>query len=254
LVGHRIRGVASQASRTQRRTVFLITLIDDDFLKIAVAENDTNYATLCFTGIGHALGGVDIQSEEFLRSSQNSTSIFIVDKRRSWGNNIDFSELKRIIEPYLRGKIVNALGNSMGAFLAILASKFIDIAVVVAIVPQYSVSKQIVPGESRWDKYVDEIKNWRYPSLEGSFQVNTQYYILAGVGGDDDKHLLLFPRCENIINIYFTEKQFVHSVAKILKSDGVLYEVIYECFSRHSLHEIMSNSLRKRKDILCIDL
>jgi len=215
------------------------TVIDTENFKVSIIENESSHVTLCFTGIGHAIGGIDIQSEEFIKSSMMSTSLFIVDKHRSWGNNIDFSELKKILDPYIKDKIVNSIGNSMGGFLAILASKFFDIKCTVAIVPQFSVSKKIIPSESRWDNYVDKIKEWKYESLVDSFNDDTQYYILAGTGGRDDNHLKLIPNKKNIHKIYFKNVRFIHDVANILKHDGLLYPVIQDCFKGVNSSEII---------------
>ena len=45
------------------------TLIDNDVLKISVVETSSDHLTLCFTGIGHSYGAIDVQSEEFFKSS-----------------------------------------------------------------------------------------------------------------------------------------------------------------------------------------
>lgn len=154
-----------------------INLIDTEDLIVSVIPRDSDVTTLCFTGIGHAIGGVDVQSFEFLRSSQNSTTIFIVDRKRSWGNNIDFDEFKVAIDKYIDGKTINAIGNSMGGFLAILVTRFISIRSCVAFVPQYSVNKQILPHENRFDEYTNSISCWKHESLLDSFNSSTAYYI-----------------------------------------------------------------------------
>jgi len=220
------------------------TIFDDDSMKVSAIENGKAHITLCFTGVGHTFGGGDLQSEEFMRTSTFSTALFIQDKHRSWGNNIDFLKLKSIIETFDAEKI-NAVGNSMGAFLAIVMSKFIDVSTVVAIVPQYSVSKQIMPDESRWDQYVQHIRDWRFPSLDGCYVDNTKYYILAGVGGLDDKHLQLMPNGRNVSKIYFRNRRFIHKTARALKEDGLLYDVIKDCFLQRDPSDIIRERLSR---------
>ena len=46
-----------------------------------------------FTGIGHALGG--IQKEEFqkIKSWKNYDSLFVIDEHRSWFNKINTDEI-----------------------------------------------------------------------------------------------------------------------------------------------------------------
>ena len=94
-----------------------ISVIDTEELLVSVIPRDSHVTTICFTGIGHAIGGVDIQSFEFLKSSQNSTTIFVVDRKRSWGNSINFDDFLDAIAKYIEGKIVNTVGNSMGGVL-----------------------------------------------------------------------------------------------------------------------------------------
>lgn len=220
------------------------TLIDNDYITVRVICNESShFSTLCFTGIGHAIGGIDIQSPEFIKSSNNSTSVFIIDKTRSWGNCLDFDQLGTIIRPFVDGKIVNAIGNSMGAFLAILASRFFCMDSVVAFVPQYSVSKKIIPEEIRYDRYVNNIKSFKFESLAGAFNERASYYILSGYSGFDRKQLDLFPILPNINKIYFKNPKMSHNVAQRLKNDGVLYDVIESCFMKMSPSDILKNSL-----------
>lgn len=226
-------------------------LVDDENVRVRLIEQDSNTVTLCFTGIGHALGGVDVQSEEFLSASRTSTCLFIIDKRRSWGNNIDFIGLEKVIDPYIRLKTINAIGNSMGGFLAILATRFFPINAVVAICPQFSVSKRVIPAEARFDRYVNAIEHWRYESLAGCFNQHTSYYILAGIGGDDDKQLRLFPSSDNIQMLYFNHPSFVHNVAQRLKEENLLYGVISNCFQRRTVEDIARTTLSKLEHV-CI--
>src|SRR5437868_4250885 len=133
-------------------------LVNDENIRVSVIEQNSSTVTLCFTGVGHAIGGVDVQSEEFLNASKMATCLFIIDKKRSWGNSIDFESLGKVIGPYIEARTVNTIGNSMGGFLAVLATRFFPVDVAVAICPQFSVSKRIIPTESRFDSYVRAIE------------------------------------------------------------------------------------------------
>ncbi len=221
-----------------------IILIDTDELLVSVIPRDSESTTLCFTGIGHAIGGVDIQSYEFIKSSQNSTTIFVVDRKRSWGNNIDFDLLIKRITPYTEGKIVNSIGNSMGAFLAILATKFISISSCIAFVPQFSVNRSIVPNENRFDQYVNDISNWKFISLADAFNNNTAYYVFFGKdNGLEDKHRALIPIQKNISMFVFKDAEWSHNVAQNLKEVQLLYPVIKSCFELRNLNEIIQEHL-----------
>lgn len=220
------------------------TLIDSDVLRVSVArDGDSKYITLCFTGIGYAYGGLDIQGEEFRKSAKNGTSVFIIDKQRSWGNYLDFGQIKAIVDSLGPGHTVNAVGNSMGGFLAILASRYIEIANCIAIVPQFSVHKGVFPDESRWDKWVDKIANWKILDLGNCFNESTNYYILGGVGGADDKHYNMMPNKKNVHKIYFRNRKYIHNVSQILKDENLLYDVISDCFLGRTASEIVAARL-----------
>ena len=120
-----------------------LTLVDDEFLRIIVVPNTGDTATLCFSGVGHSFGGIDVQSPEFYKCSDRATSIFIIDKKRSWGNKIDFNFAIDAIKPYFEGKVVHSISNSMGGFLSILVTRFIDVSASIAFSPQYSVCKSV---------------------------------------------------------------------------------------------------------------
>ena len=230
----------------------LSTLYDDPLIKISIIENGYDKSILCFTGVGHALNGIDVQSEEFLKATCQATTIFIIDKERSFGNNINFSLMKCIIFPYIQGKVLYTLGNSMGGFLAILATKFFNIDVSISFVPQYSVSKNIFPHENRWDAYVNNISFFKFESLDNAFNEQTTYYIFGGIGGPDDKHLYKFPRRENVHTILIKSPAYHHQVAKKFKQDGQLYNVINDCMHKMPPEAIIAKSLLNIKDIISL--
>ena len=206
-------------------------LHEDDNIKISIIERDLPSVTLCFSGAAANDQGVDIVGEEFIRASLTATAIFIVDKKISWANNIDFELLKNTIAPYIQNKIVNAIGNSMGGYNAIIASKYINITTVVSFVPQYSISHKVMPHESRWNCFGKNITNWRIESLDGHFMSYTQYYIIAGSTGGDRAHLEKMPTTDNIKKIYFVGIFYDHNIAPVLKRHNLLYDVINDCFA-----------------------
>jgi hypothetical protein len=201
-------------------------LFENEYLKVKIRITVSEKVIFCFTGVGHGMNGVDVQKDEFYKLSNNATVVFISDKKRSWGNNIDFQHLKSLLTPFINQKELFAIGNSLGGFLAIVASKIFTFTSVLSFVPQYSVSKKIIPTEERWDKYVCQIVDWRIESLSGYFENNTQYYIFGGYFGRDKLHLNLFPEQDNVHKIFIKNKSWEHQVAKKLKEHNVLYECI----------------------------
>ena len=197
-------------------------LYENNLIKISITNRNSENVFLCFSGAGMSIANIEIQKEEFAKSTKNSTAIFIVDKSRSWGN-FDWENLKSILDPYIDGKTLYALGNSMGGFCAIVASQYFNLFKVIAFAPQWSVNKSIVPFETRWETYTDNIVIWRHLSLEGCFDYKTKYHIIFGNTGEDMNHSKLFPDKDNVI-VHFFEGD--HYVVQALKDKGYLYSII----------------------------
>ena len=185
---------------------------------------------LSFTGVGHGLGGVDVQRAEFFSAGNGfANTLFLTDITRCWGNALDFEQIGAALAPYLEGREVHALGNSMGGFLAVLASHFWPMKNVVCFVPQYSVRPRVIPKETRWRDYRDAITTWHYSSLEGRFAPETQYYLFSGRKGPDWRQWRRFPEAPNIANVLFPD--LGHRAAVHLKRAGVLNPMIEACFA-----------------------
>jgi len=200
----------------------LEVIYEDLNLKISKNQVDSSKAILCFAGLQMQLGGINIEHEEFYQASSGATTIFIADKSRSCGN-FDWGLLSKVIFPYIVDKRIFALGNSMGGFNAVLASRHFTIEKVIAFVPPYSVHNSVVPFENRWKVYSDAITDWKYISLENSFVDKTEYHLFFGNDPADTAQRLCFPEQKNIImNLYDGN----HSLAKNLKDKGLLYNLI----------------------------
>jgi hypothetical protein len=215
-------------------------IFESDALRVSYINRHTAEVCMCFSGIGRHEDKLDEISEEFYSISSLCSAIFIIDKNRSWGNDLNFSELGDVLKPYINNKKIYTLGNSMGGFLAILATQFFNISTAIAFAPQFSIHKSIVEEEDRFDKYSNKISEWKYLSLDGSFNNQTKYYIFAGAGRLENIHLKLLPTAPNIVTIVFLNPTFDHKVAQQLKNKKILTEVIYDCFSNISTSELIT--------------
>ena len=202
--------------------IVLETLYEDSKLKISKKQGNSDKVFLCFSGLRPPMGLINLQDEEFVKVRDGATAIFIIDKAKSWGN-IDWDQVIKVASPYLINKRVFTIGNSMGGYCAILASRHFLIEKVIAFVPQYSVHKSIVPLERRWDVDKTDMTGWKYISLDDSFDDNTEYHIFYGNDAADAIHRKLFPEQDNI-KIYIYEAD--HALVQILKSKGILYDLI----------------------------
>lgn len=192
---------------------------------------------ISFTGVGHQTGGVDLQTPEFSRSGINNPIIYVIDKRRSWGNSLDWAELERIIKGMRHYEQLVLIGNSMGGFLAVLSAKRLMADVVVAFAPQWSVSPNIVPFETRWMKYRKHIALFHYPSLKNCFPNRCRFYIFCGSNENDIRHLKMFPKDVKNLHLYQLFEGG-HSVASSLKESGILYDVIRGCIVGYDLENL----------------
>ena len=214
-----------------------MSIFEDDFLKITSrqtqSDHKSNSILLSFTGIGHAMGGLNVQKPEFFGTGRSFDNIiFITDKTRSWGNQLDFDIIKDAIAPLTETRKIYSIGNSMGGFNAIISTGYIATDVCVAFVPQYSVNPSIVPWERRWKKYTSNIENFRFESVSEHMNETTNYFIFTGGRGPDQRHAKLFPVNGNIRHYSFPS--IAHEVARTLKEMDALDAVVQSCFDRAS--------------------
>lgn len=203
-------------------------ILDDDHLRVSCNNNDGPFCVVSFTGIGHGLNGIDLQTREFTAlSPELGPNYFVIDKTRSWGNAIDLEAVCKVIRDRHHDKRIITLGNSMGGFLAILASQYIGAERCISFSPQYSVSPKVVPFEKRWKKYSDKIDTFKFESLSHAFCDETEYFIFFGNRKSELRHMNLFPDRRNVRKILAGRD---HNLARELKQSGLLYPLISECF------------------------
>jgi len=211
-----------------------MSIFENDSLKItsrqSISDNKSDTILLSFTGIGHGMGAIDVQKPEFFGTGRSFDNvIFVTDKTRSWGNQLDFGFITNSILPYVGGRKVYSIGNSMGGFNAILFTSYIPTSTCIAFAPQYSVAPSIVPWETRWKKYTSNIQQYQIASVENSFNTTTKYFIFSGRLGLDYNHARLFPVKENIYHYSF--HNIAHNVSVVLKEHDVLDKAVQSCLN-----------------------
>lgn len=228
------------------------TLYEDDTLKITHLPGDGDHCLLTFIGVGHGLGGIDQQNEEFRKlGPQWGPQIFIFDKKRSWGNAIDLDRVTAVTAPLRKGRTVISIGLSMGGFLAILASSLVGAQRCISFAPQFSMHPNIAPFERRWRRYTLHITEWRVPSLEGCFSPACQYYAFFPECPIERAHQALFPQLPNLQHFRISHPD--HNVARALKESGMLYPALRACISGAAPQE-MPFTCRERDGVWHVDL
>ena len=217
---------------------------EDDFLKISYSnEFKSDRCLVVFTGVGHAMGAIDIQREEFYNQHKLGMVIWITDKKRSWGNNLNIKKISSAVKKFSENRKIYIIGNSMGGFLAILFSKFLEAKKVIAFSPQFSVCPDIVPDEKRWMNHRQFIDEYRYKDLSDSFDRNTKYALLIGDGQHEDIHYSKFIKFSLLSNIELIRfKDTGHKVASNLKDLNLLNQSIDTFFNDQSLRNFLNKN------------
>ena len=166
---------------------------------------------LAFCGVGNMLYGMQI--DEFKKSFNGDSSIvFIKDLHRSWWNNGCIQSLIAKAVNHLKEngtKRVYAIGNSMGASGALLASHLReDITRVYAFVPQ--ADPYLDP---RWNEYTDTILNIKWHNF-ANLDFNSDVHIFMGTQGPDLMQSELFEKAGHELRIVEGAN---HNAAQLLK-------------------------------------
>ena len=124
--------------------VALDTIYEDENVRIRTNAGEgprCGTVLLSFTGIGHAMGVINVQRPEFVSTGiRMGRVIFISDLNRTWDNGLDFPRVAEVIAPYTRGSRVLAIGNSIGGFLSVIASNDLPIETSLSFASQFTVS------------------------------------------------------------------------------------------------------------------
>jgi hypothetical protein len=200
---------------------------DDSVIIMADIDNESPNAILSFSSI---FGVLKKERPEFVgilnQIDYPATKIFIMDKRISWGNAINWKTVKEKIGFLLEDKTnISSLGVSMGAFLAIYVSTLFDIKRVLAFKPQYSVDNKLFVDPRI---LIDPNISITIPSLDGCFNNDTNYFIFESTNEEDMAHFKYIPNKENVYKyiIWGTE-----TMTPMRKISNELPDIIYSALT-----------------------
>ena len=224
------------------------SLYEDDFLLLkGIINDDSDTCIVSFTGIGHAMGGLNVQKEEFVGSAlRNGSVFFVTDKTRSWSNKICEDKLIEVFSGFGHFKNIVAIGNSMGGTNALLMGPKLGCQTIIAFTPQFSVHPEVFPDlkDKKLMEYRDAIDEWVFKIVEesGSSYSPVSEYIFHGGSSLELMHARRFVEKKNRVHLIL--KDCNHEVAKFLKEKGVLSSLIDKCIegaSRDQVIELISN-------------
>lgn len=233
------RRIWRHKSVAQKYQEFDCLLETEDCAIFRNPQESASTIVVSFTGVGHAMGGVDVQSPEFFGTSGLGEVLFVVDKNRTWGNALDIHRIAETIKKHANGRPIFCIGNSMGGFLAILFSIPLEARRVLAFSPQYSIDPAVVPQETRWQKYRTGIETIYHSDLGKSWSNNCDYLAVFGDDTREDIHFPFFKSSTKCQTLRINDAG--HDVARHLKSRAALYDVINGWFSDEEFTHKLKN-------------
>jgi len=204
------------------------TLVETPFYRIRYVKGCGNTLVISFASIGNRRE--EMPPDEFVGTITSDTSrhgVFVSDIRRSWMNDKEYRDAISGTLPDLIKRLgahkVTAIGLSIGAFSALVAHRLFQVDAVLAFSPQYSVDDSIVPEETRWRHWTNQIEEFIYPTVE-PLQSRGKLYVLHGLESDLSQ-MVRFPYQKNLNHYVFPELR--HStVAKAIKDADKLVPLL----------------------------
>lgn len=184
-------------------------------------NNNSKKIIISFSG--YALHNFPVPELEFFNLTKYKVNIlFVQDLTDSWFNNIDINKIKKIAG----NKECYCIGNSMGAFNAVMFAKYHKVKKVLGFNPQYSIHPNHAPFEKNYINAAARIRVWRDYYLK--FNTKTKYKLYFGDDLNEKHHMLKIPKYKNVdINII---KNSGHDAVLKLKKNKELYKIIKKFF------------------------
>jgi hypothetical protein len=221
----------------------ILTLVEDADLLIRHLPGETRRLVIAFTGIGHAMGGV--QRDEFISigsGAENNHVLFVTDRRRSWYSTAGIqesiiAEVHKLAKNLACDEILH-IGNSMGGFGALLFAERIGARSAVGFVPQFTMNTAVI-DETRWSQFREFMIPENLVSLDDFLHGETLTFAIFGEGSRKD--VLHYQALSKIasLNTYLLDIGG-HDVSKLLKARGIL---------RASIESMLSGDIQETHDI-----
>ncbi|WP_299193357.1 hypothetical protein [uncultured Litoreibacter sp.] len=201
----------------------------DDRLRVEVAPGRSGRLMVSFTSVGTERD--QWPPKEFVKqASQDGRNhlICITDKSRCWMNHTGMDQtILRLVADYVAQHEVRnimTLGVSMGAFNALVFGRLMPVQRVIAFAPQFSVHPDIVPEETRWTFFRNQITDWRYRALDKLPKRPAKIYMFHGDSRDEQHHWRQFPTAPNLRHYIFAGRD--HNFVRQLKSENLLPKIM----------------------------
>lgn len=182
-------------------------LVQDEWLRVTGAPGEGDALCVVFqsmTGRRRKPGTEEFQ--RYARAGGARHALFVTDMKSTWCNAPDYFErVAEAVHGYVSEngiKRVVLMGLSMGGFAALGASRDCPADVVIALAPQYSVSREIIPGERRFPRMVEQVPI-RIPLINDMISKNAAHFVFHGIEDEDIAHMRGFAAVPEICQVVF---------------------------------------------------
>lgn len=209
-------------------------IVLDDELSVRWIPGNSPRLLLVFTGVQHGHG--DVPLNEFARTASNGARnhvLFISDRKRSWFSRRGLGlRITTIVTDFMAQhgiERLDAVGNSMGGYGAILFSQALPIRRVAAFAPQISMDPAVI-GETRWDWFRDQFGPELKPSVaEAVVNSQAEIHVIYGAACPrDSRQIALLPPAPNLH--LHPIRDWWHDVAQGLKEMGLMEDLFKAIF------------------------
>ena len=217
-------------------------IISDGPLRIARSEGRSDLLVVSFSGVGRQQWPEPpIEFYRAAKGAADNPALFVRDLSRSWLNAPGMAErIAHTIEAEAArsgATRIAAVGNSMGATMALILSRMVRFDTVMAFTPQVSVHPDIVPEETQWMGYRDAIRQYRFDRIDSLPTRRSKIYMLHGDRPSELIHALRFPKARGLSHLILPGMG--HKLTFALKERGVLHDLVS--------HALAGRSIRYRK-------
>ena len=210
----------------------LCPISTDPRFKFAFFRGGSDVLVLACSGVGTQRS--EMPPFEFVKAASGEAGhsvLFVSDITRSWlnapGLQDQIVEQMAALRDQLSPRVVVAMGNSMGGFMALNISRVMPVDVTITFTPQYSVDPDVVPEETRWKYFRDKITDFTVPRVEDLPADLGRHYVFHGGEWAEYIHWSRFPVQENLRHYIFPSED--HNIARSLKKQRLLEPIIDAC-------------------------
>lgn len=125
-------------------------------------------------------------------SHKSIPAVHIRSNRSNWFQDDEIFDVVKTVRAHLKSAAqIVSYGASMGAYGALLTSKVLETDKVIAIAPQFSIDRAMVPWEKRWKNAARKIGDFRY-DVNDLISKEAEKYVLYDPLSDDRTQVDMF--------------------------------------------------------------